>query len=338
MTLRAKIVGTGSYAPPTALSNDDMKRFVDTSDEWITTRSGIKSRRVVENFDKPVPRTMATSDMCEHAASAALTQAGLSVDDIDLIIVGTVTPDMRVPSAAIMLQHKLKAKNAAAFDVNGACAGSLYALSIAEKFIASGSHKRALVVGAETLSSITNWGDRNTCVLFGDAAGACIVEGVRDDGDASPGFLSIDIYSDTDSWSLIQCPAGGSRTPLTAERLLAQEDKILMQGKEVYKFAVRALVSATENILKKHNKTTADIKAVCAHQANLRIIESVAERLHVPLSSFVLNIQNYGNTSAASALVTLDEGRRDGRIASGDLVLMLAIGAGMCWAAGLYRA
>jgi 3-oxoacyl-[acyl-carrier-protein] synthase III len=330
MQMRSRIVGTGSFAPANVLSNDDMKRFVDTNDEWITTRTGIKNRHIVDP-----PGSMATSDMALQASLRALEQAGLTANDLDLIIVGTVTPDMRVPSAAIFLQQKLNARRAAAMDVNGACAGSMYALAVADRFLRCGPTKRALVIGAETLSTITNWSDRNTCVLFGDAAGAVIVEAGPGDG---PGFLDIDLYSDADQSLIIHVPSGGSKTALTAERLAAQEDKIIMNGREVYKFAVRALVEATETLLARHGMTPKDVTIVCAHQANLRIIESVADRLSVPLERFQLNIAEYGNTSAASCLVTLDEARRGGRVKHGDIVLMMAIGAGMCWSAALYRA
>jgi 3-oxoacyl-[acyl-carrier-protein] synthase-3 len=328
---RTRIIGTGGWAPPRVVTNEEMKRLVDTSDEWIVQRTGIKTRRLID-FEGQ----MGTADMSLHAARAALENAGVQPEELDLIIVGTVTPDLRLPSCAILLQNALGAKKAAAFDVVAACAGSAYALSVADKFIQSGAAKKALVIGAETLSSITNWTDRNTCVLFGDAAGAFVVDGVPS-SEPGAGLIDIDIHSDGTTWQYIWIPEGGSRKPMTPEGVANHQDRLIMNGREVYKFAVRSLVEAAKKVLDDNGLTTADVDLVCAHQANLRIIEAIAERTAIPLDKFVINIDRYGNTSSASLPITFDEARRDGRMKPGALVLMMAIGAGMTWSAGLYR-
>ncbi|MBI1946494.1 MAG: ketoacyl-ACP synthase III [Deltaproteobacteria bacterium] len=330
MAFRSRITGTGGFAPPRVVTNDEMAKIVDTNDQWIQERSGIKTRRLVD-FEG----AMSTGDMAEQAAKAALERAGITALDLDLIIVGTVTPDMRVPSCACIVQQRLGAKNAAAFDVLAACAGSMFALSVADKFIRTGTAKRILVIGGETLSVITNWTDRGTCVLFGDAAGAFVVEAAPEDG---PGLVDTAIYSDGNTWQHLYIPAGGSKQPLTPQLLAERKDRLIMNGREVYKIAVRSLVDAAEKILAKNGLTAADVGLVVAHQANLRIIEAVAQRVDIPLDRFVINIDRYGNTSSASALITFDEAARDGRMKPGTNVLMLAIGAGMCWAAALYRA
>ncbi|MDP2343195.1 MAG: beta-ketoacyl-ACP synthase III [Deltaproteobacteria bacterium] len=327
--LRARITGTGAWAPPRVVTNEEMGKIVETNDEWIVKRTGIKTRRLVA-FEGEYT----TADMAEKAARQALEAAGVDPLELDMIIVGTVTPDYRCPSCAVIVQDKLGAKNAAAFDVGAACAGSMFALSVAEKFIRSGAAKKILVIGGETLSTITNWQDRNTCVLFGDAAGALILEAGPADG---PGVLDTRIYSDGATWQHIYIPAGGSKKPATPQDIAERQDRLVMNGREVYKFAVRALVDASKAIVEKNGLTIKDVNLVVAHQANLRIIEAVGERLDVPLSQFVINIDRYGNTSSASAFVTFDEARREGRMKAGDLVLMLAIGAGMCWSSALYR-
>lgn len=329
---RARIIGTGGFAPPRVVSNDEMAKLVDTSDEWIRTRTGIRERHLISHFGE-----MASSEMAEPAARQALERAGVKAEELDLIVVGTVTPDLRLPSCACLLQAKLGAKNAACFDVVAACAGSLYALTVVDKFIRSGACKKALVIGVETMTSITNWHDRNTCVLFGDAAGAMVIE--ASEGNAgSSGVIDSAIYADGTTWQHLYIPAGGSKTRLTQKLLDEDADKITMNGREVYKIAVRSLVDASEKILAKNGATADDVKLVVAHQANIRIIEGVAERVKIPMDKFVINIDRYGNTSSASALVTFDEAVRTGRMKPGDLVLMLAIGAGMCWSAVLYRA
>jgi 3-oxoacyl-[acyl-carrier-protein] synthase-3 len=327
---RARVTGTGAFSPPRVVSNDDMSKLVDTNDEWIRTRTGIRERRLMEFHGQ-----YTSSDMAFEAGKQALAAAGLTADQLDLIVVGTVTPDMRCPSCAVMVQQKLGAKNAAAFDVAAACAGSMFALTTAEQFIKTGQAKRALVIGVEALTSITNWKDRNTCVLFGDAAGALVVEGGPADG---PGLVETNVYTDGNTWSFIHIPSGGSKERLTAELLEKEADKLVMNGREVFKFAVRSLVDASQKILASNKLTASDIKLVVAHQANLRIIEAISERVGIPLERFVLNIDRYGNTSSASAFMTFDEAVRTGRMKTGDLVLMMAIGAGMAWSAALYRA
>ena len=330
MPFRARITGTGGYAPPHVFTNDDMAKVVDTNDEWIRTRTGIVTRQRVAYEGE-----MSTADMAEHAAKKAIEAAGISADEIDMIIVGTVTPDYRCPSTAAILQHKLGAYGACGFDVGAACAGSMHAMAVAERFVVSGAYKKILVVGAETLSIITNWTDRSTCVLFGDAAAAVVLEPGPLDG---PGFLDHRLYLDGRLWEAIHQPAGGSRQPVTAELLAEHKDRLFMNGREVYKYAVRALPKAAEEILSANGLSTDDVKWVVAHQANMRIIEAVADRLNLPLDRWIINIDRYGNTSSASTLMTYDEGVRDGRIQPGDLVLMMSIGAGLTWASALYRA
>jgi 3-oxoacyl-[acyl-carrier-protein] synthase-3 len=331
---RSRIIGSGAFAPSRVVTNADMAKIVDTTDEWISTRTGIKERRLIE-FEGQ----MATSEMAEPAAKLALEKAGISATDLDMIVVGTVTPDLRLPSAACLLQDKLGAKNAFAFDIVAACAGSIYGLSVADKFVQQGSVKRALVIGAETLSTITNWKDRNTCVLFGDAAGAVILErGAPLTEKDAPGLIDTALYSDGTTWEHLYIPEGGSKKPPSHKLVDERLDRIVMNGREVYKIAVRSLVDAATKILEKNGYTAKDVNLVVAHQANLRIIEGISDRVGIPLNQFVINIDKYGNTSSASALVTFDEAARDGRMKPGSLVLMLAIGAGMTWGAALYRA
>ena len=325
---RARIIGSGGFAPARVVTNDDIAKLIDTNDEWIVSRTGIRERRLIEREG-----SMTTVDMAEQASFAALERAGIAAADLDMIVVGTVTPDLRLPSAACLLQERLGATRASAFDVVAACAGSLYGISIVDQFIRTGASKRALVVGAETMTSITNWSDRNTCVLFGDAAGAVVLEGSEREG-----IIDSAMYADGTGWRHLQIRAGGSRASMTPELLAEKADRITMNGREVYKIAVRALVDAAEKILEKNGFRAEDVDVVIAHQANLRIIEAVGERLGISLDRFVVNIDRYGNTSSASALVTFDEAARAGRMRPGDLVLMLAIGAGMCWSAVLYRA
>jgi 3-oxoacyl-[acyl-carrier-protein] synthase-3 len=307
-----------------------MAEIVDTSDEWITARTGIKTRHLLDHEGQ-----MGPGEMGYEAALLALDAADTKPEELDMIIVATVTPDMRLPSAAALLQHKLGAYNASGFDVAAACAGSLYALSIAEKFVVSGAARKVLVIGGETMSVITNWKDRGTCVLMGDGAGAMVLEQSAPDG---PGFVDMQLHLDGRQWEAIHIPKGGSKRPFEDGDFDAHQDRMVMNGREVYKFAVRALPKAGQELLERNGLTGDDVHHVVAHQANIRILEACSARLNLPMDRWVVNIDRYGNTSSASALLTFDEAQRDGRIKEGDLVLMLAIGSGMAWGAALYRA
>jgi len=324
--MRARVIGTGRYAPEKILTNDDLAKIVDTSDEWIRTRTGIRERRVAAEGEN-------TSDMAFHASRQALEMAGLKPDDLDLIIVGTVTADMPMPACAAFLQAKLGCK-AAAFDVAAACAGSLYALTVADKFIRAGAAKHVLVVGAELLSRLLDWNDRNTCVLFGDAAGA-IVLGPEEREDR--GILTTHLHTDGTLTDILKIPGGGSAYPMNEATLTEGLQYVKMTGREVYRVAVRNLADVTLEALAASGLTAEDIDLVIPHQANIRIVDTVISRLGVPKEKVVLNIEKYGNTSSASVPVTLDEAVRDGRIKDGDLVVLMAIGAGMSWSSALIR-
>lgn len=323
----AQIIGTGSYAPEQVITNKDLEKFVDTSDEWITERTGIKQRR------KAAPGE-ATSDMAVAAARKALEMAGVRPEQVDLIVVGTITPDMPMPSCAAFVQAKLGAVNAFAFDVAAACAGSIYALSVAEQFVQTGKVKRALVIGADLFTQIVNWGDRNTCVLFGDGAGAMLLAPSEE---PERGILSTHLRMDGSLAEILAIPGGGSKEPVTEENLRAQRNKVVMNGREVFKCAVRALSDITQEALSANGLTASQVDHVIVHQANSRILESVMERLEVPLEKCWINLDKYGNTSAASLPISLDEALRSGRIKRGDLVAMMAIGAGMTWGAAMVR-
>jgi 3-oxoacyl-[acyl-carrier-protein] synthase-3 len=324
---RAQIIGTGSYAPEKIMTNHDLAKIVETSDEWIVERTGIKQRHVAAEGE-------VTSDMALKAALRALEMAQTRPEDLDMIVVGTISPDMPMPACAAFLAHKLGAKKAFAFDVSAACAGSLYGMSIASQFIATGTVKRALVVGVELLTRIIDWADRNTCVLFGDAAGAMVL-GPSTDGER--GILSTHLHTDGAQTGILCIPGGGSLHPQSPEVLAQKLHKVSMNGREVYKFAVRALTDAVNEALA-HNQTTAEqVTHVIAHQANIRIIEAVLGRLSLPIEKAWLNIDRYGNTSSASLPMTLDEANRAGRLKTGDTIAMMAIGAGMSWGSALVR-
>lgn len=324
---KSRILGTGAYAPDRVLSNSDLERLVDTSDAWITERTGIKERRVAAD-------NQASSDMALVAAQRALEAAGLTAKDLDMIIVGTVTPDLPMPACASILQQKLGAGPIPSFDISAACAGFIYAMSIADQFIRSGAQKHVLIVGVELLSRILNWKDRTTCVLFGDGAGAAVLGPATDDGN---GILSTKLYTDSSLVNSLCIPAGGSKERLTAEALHAQRDKVHMAGQDIFKVAVKNLTSASRSALEQAELPSSAVRWVVPHQANLRIIAQVAQRLDIPLERFVLNIERYGNTSSASIPIALDEAVRDGRIEKGDTVLMCALGAGISWGSALVR-
>lgn len=324
--MKARIVSTGSYVPEKVLTNHDLEKMVETSDEWITERTGIKERRIAAPHQ-------ATSDLAYEASLKALKNANLTAKDVDLIIVATVSPDMLVPSCACILQAKLGATQAVAFDINGACTGFIYALAVAEKFIKTGASKRALVVGAETLSRFTDWTDRTTCVLLADGAGAVILEGTR----KNEGIQIIDIFSDGTMWDFIHMPAGGSKMPVTEEVLKQRLNFIKMRGNETFKVAVKTLEEVVDSTLKKGNITSSELALLVPHQANIRIIQAMAKRLDLPMEKVMVNIDKYGNTSSASIPIALDEANEQGRIKRGDYVMLAAFGAGLTWGSALIK-
>jgi 3-oxoacyl-[acyl-carrier-protein] synthase-3 len=315
------IIGTGSYVPEKRLTNEDLSRIVDTSDEWITSRTGIKERRIAGKDEN-------TSDMATKAALKAIEQAQISPGEIDLILVATATPDMLFPATACFVQKKIGASKAACLDISAACAGFLFGLEIGQQFITSHTYDTVLVIGAEKLTSITNWTDRNTCVLFGDGAGAAVL---RHRGSAH-GVISTHIGSDGHYSDILFMPGGGSRCPITAENAHLHLSTIHMTGKEVYKQAVIAMLSAAQKALEQAGLSVDDISCVIPHQANLRIIEAIADRLGLPQEKMFVNLDRYGNTSAAAVAIALDEANRTGRIKPGDYVLMVVFGGGLTWA------
>lgn len=324
--LRAKIVSTGSYVPEKILTNIDLEKIVDTSDEWITERTGIKERRIARD-------EQAASDLAYEASRKALKAAGLKAKDINLIIVATVTGDMPLPSTACILQGRLDAKKAAAFDINAACSGFIYGLTVANSFIKSGSFRRILVVGSEILSKFTDWEDRTTCVLFGDGAGAAILEATEEDR----GIISARIHSDGSLWDLLHTPGGGSRNPTSRETLKKRMHYIKMRGNETFKVAVRTLESLVVETLKESNLKPSQLSLLIPHQANIRIIQATAKRLDLPMDRVMINLDKYGNTSAASIPIALDEAVRTGRIREGDYILLEAFGGGLTWASALIK-
>ncbi len=326
--INAVITGTGAYAPGKVLTNQDLEKMVDTSDEWIFSRTGIKERRIVENGQN-------NSDLCLGAAKNALEMAQISPEELDMIIIGTVTPDYTLPSTATILQWKLGASNAAAFDIVAACAGFLHGLSIARGFILSGNMKKILVVGSEVLSRVTNYEDRSTCVLFGDGAGAVVME--ARDGSDDTGVLSSYLKADGTKTELLWIPVGGSTNPIEKETVDSNQRYISMAGNEIYKLAVRAMCDAAIKSIEKAGITTDDITWLIPHQANIRIIDGVAKRLRIPNEKVYLNIEKYGNTSAASVPIALDEANRKGLLKKGDYLLMVAFGGGLTWGASLIK-
>jgi 3-oxoacyl-[acyl-carrier-protein] synthase III len=318
------ITGVGSYVPAKILSNADLEKMVETSDEWITTRTGIKQRRLAAKDEF-------TSDMAVKAAERAMKMAGITADQIDLIIVATITPDMPFPNTACLVQRKIGAKRAAAFDVEAACSGFIYALEIGQQFIMSRTYDTVLVIGAEKLSSITDWSDRNTCVLFGDGAGAAVLQNRLN----SHGLLTAVMGADGDKADLLFMPGGGSRCPATVDSVNARQHFLRMEGKETFKNAVQAMFNAAREALRRCELDIARIKCVIPHQANLRIIDAVGERLGATPEQLFVNLDKYGNTSAASVAIALDEAVSSGKIQRGDLILMMVFGAGLTWGAAV---
>ena len=318
------ITGVGSYVPEKILANADLEKMVDTSDEWITTRTGIKERRIAAKDEF-------TSDMAAKAAQRAMKMAGVTAAQIDLIIVATITPDMPFPATACFVQQKIGAKRAAAFDLEAACSGFIYGLEIGQQFIMSRTYDTVLVIGAEKLSAITDWKDRNTCVLFGDGAGAAVLQNREN----SHGLLTAVMGADGGKADLLFMPAGGSRCPASKDTVDARLHFLRMSGKETFKNAVQAMCSAAQEVLRRCEVDITRIKCVIPHQANRRIIDAVGERLGATPEQMFINVHRYGNTSAASVAIALDEAVASGKIQRGDLILLVVFGAGLTWGAAV---
>lgn len=325
----SSIIGTGSYMPEKILTNDDLSKIVDTSDEWITSRTGIKERRIAAENE-------ATSDIAAEAARRAMQSAGVTPEEIDLIVVATVTPDMAFPSTACFVQKKIGASNAVCFDISAACSGFLYALQVARHFLNAGSRAIALVIGAEKLTTLVNWQDRNTCVLFGDGGGAVVIRACEQDN--APGrVLSTVMGSDGNLVDLLKVPGGGSACPITPENIASRPNTIHMEGRETFKHAVTRMCQASEKALETAGLTKADISLVIPHQANARIISAIADRLGLSEDKVFMNLDKYGNTSAATIPVALDEANRQGLLKRGDIILLVAFGGGFTWASSVVR-
>ncbi len=321
MTTKAGIVGLGFYVPEKVLTNRDLEKMVETSDEWIRTRTGISERRIAE-------KGTGTSELAARAAERALKNAGIRADEIDLLIAATSTPDMPLPSCACFVQEKIGAKKAAAFDLAAACAGFVYGLTVAEQFIKSGTHQKVLVIGADLISSYIDWTDRSTCVLFGDGAGAAVLAAVK-----SGGILSSVLGSDGRYADLLTISCGGSKTPSSDETLKSKGHYLQMNGAEVFKLAVRGMMDAVTQALERASVRAEDVKIFIPHQANMRIIDAVAERLHFPKEKIFINLQKYGNTSAASCAIGLCEAVEQKRIQKHDKVVLATFGSGLVWGA-----
>ncbi|MDR6227266.1 beta-ketoacyl-ACP synthase III [Desmospora profundinema] len=320
------IIGTGSYLPEKVLTNADLEKMVDTSDDWIVSRTGIRERRVSDD-------NQASSDLAVEAARRALHSAGLTPSDLDLIIVATVTPDMSFPATACLVQDQLGADRAATFDLSAACTGFLYGVATAAQFIQTGLYQHALVIGVDCLSKITDFTDRNTCVLFGDGAGAAVLGPVEE----GEGFLSFELGGDGSGGHLLKQPAGGSRIPASQTSLDERLHFISMNGREVFKFAVRVLGSSAEKALKKAGLSKEEVDFLIPHQANLRIIDTAVQRLGLSQDKVVVNLDRYGNMSSASIPVALDEAVRTGRIHQGDTLVLVGFGGGMTWGASVMK-
>ena len=320
------IVGIGSYVPAKTVTNKDMEAIVETSDEWISDRTGIKCRHFVADNEH-------TSDLATKAAERALKDANLTPDDIDLIVVATATPDMLFPSTACLVQHNLNASKAAAYDLSAGCSGFMYSIATASQFIKTGLYKYVLVIGAEALSRLMDFTDRNTCVLFGDGAGAVVLGEVPE----GYGILGIHLGSDGGGGPLLSLPAGGTRIPATEESVKNRLHYIHMEGNEVFKFAVKIMGEAAFKALEQAGMQPADVDWLIPHQANIRIIQSAAKRLKMPMEKVVVNVDRYGNTSSASIPIALEEAIHDGRIQSGQTVVMVGFGAGLTWASTVIR-
>ncbi|WP_456082794.1 beta-ketoacyl-ACP synthase III [Leptotrichia sp.] len=322
--MRVGIMGTGSYVPERILTNNDLAKIVDTNDEWITTRTGIRERRIASDDE-------ATSDLAFKAAEKAIIDAGIDKNEIELIIVATMTQDHLTPSTAALVQDKLGIK-AAAFDVSAACTGFIYGFTAGYSFIKAGIYKKVLVIGAETMSRVTDWEDRGTCILFGDGAGAVVLGEVE-----TGGFLASHLAADGSGACELIVPAGGSRKAATAETIENREVYLKMNGREVFKFAVKAFPESVENVLTQQNLTADDIDIFIPHQANVRIIEAIAKRFKQPLDKFFVNLHKYGNTSGASIPIALDEASKEGRFKKGDKIVATGFGGGLTYGSILFE-
>lgn len=321
------IAGTGSYVPEKVLTNEELAKRVDTSDEWIFTRTGIRERRIAAEGEF-------TSHMASNAARKALEQAGMDASEIQLIIVATITPDTITPATACYVQQQLGASNAVAFDISAACSGFLYAMKISKRMIADGAFENALIIGAEKLSAFVNWEDRTTCVLFGDGAGAAVLRRAAPEEGA---ILATEMGTDGNLTHLLNIPGGGSACPITASNVNDHLATLAMQGKEVFKHAVNRMKESAEIVIQRAGLQADDIACVIPHQANLRIIDAIAERLSVPEGRVFVNLDKYGNTSAAAVAIALDEANRTGAFKRGDNIVMVVFGAGLTWAAAAVR-
>jgi 3-oxoacyl-[acyl-carrier-protein] synthase-3 len=324
--IRARIIATGSYVPDAVITNRDLEKIVDTTDEWIIERTGIRERRIAG-------AAQATSDLACEAAQKALKRAHLKPKDIDLVIVATCTPDMAFPSTACFLQDRLGIKHSGAFDINAACSGFVYGLHLANSLLRTEAHKRILLVGAEVLSRVTDWNDRATCVLFGDGAGAVILEGTKE----KRGIISTHIQADGSLGDLIMLPGGGTRNPCSKDMLRRRLQYIKMKGNETFKVAVRTLEEIAARTVEENRLDPSQLSLLIPHQANLRIIQATAKRLNLPEEKVFVNIEKYGNTSAASIPIALDEAVRAGRVKDGEYILLEAFGGGLTWASALLR-
>jgi 3-oxoacyl-[acyl-carrier-protein] synthase-3 len=318
------IAGVGSYVPTRVLTNAELEKAVSTSDEWITSRTGIKERRIAAKDEF-------TSDLATQAALRAMAMAGVTAEQLDLIVVATITPDMPFPSTSALVQSNLGARRAAAFDIQAACSGFIYGLEVAQQFIMSRTYDTVLVIGAEKLSSIVDWQDRNTCVLFGDGAGAAVLRNRPN----SHGLLTAVMGTDGTKADLLFMAGGGSRCPATAESVATRQHFLRMEGKETFKSAVQAMQTAAEEALHRCEIDITQIKVIVPHQANLRIIQAVGERLGAKPEQLFINLHKYGNTSAASVAIALDEAIQSGRVQKGDLLLLVVFGAGLTWGAAV---
>jgi 3-oxoacyl-[acyl-carrier-protein] synthase-3 len=331
VVITSRIIGTGRGVPPRVLTNADLMKMVDTSDAWIVERTGIKERHILEPG-------LAASDLGTEAARSACAKAGVDPSTVDCIIVATVTGDCPFPSTATFIQKKLGAMaGGCAFDLSAACAGFLYGLSIGDGFVRRGQFKRVLVIGVEILSRIVDWTDRGTCVLFGDGAGAVLLTADESGNGRTRGVLSTHLYADGGLTDILMQPAGGSREPLTPEAIAEKRHFVKMNGREVYKHAVRNMAAASKAALDANGLQASDVSWVVAHQANLRIIEGVSERVGIPMERFYINVDRYGNTSSASVPTALDEAVELGKIKDGDLLLFSALGGGLAWASAAVR-